>query len=116
MDTLLGLWSTPGFSYHGEFYQVDDMTIAPSPIQPPHPPIYLAVSRTGTSVEVVIERDLPVLTGANTPDEDVLGICQLYLDRCAVVDKAPLIDDMPFFRLVYVAEEKPLLKTTPGRY
>ena len=27
LDIILGLWSTPGFTYKGEYYQVDDMTI-----------------------------------------------------------------------------------------
>jgi alkanesulfonate monooxygenase SsuD/methylene tetrahydromethanopterin reductase-like flavin-dependent oxidoreductase (luciferase family) len=83
VDIILGLWSTPGFTYHGEFYQIDDMTIAPSPVQQPHPPIYLAVSKTPASVDLAIRRNLPVLTGANTPDDDVLGIRQLYLEHCA---------------------------------
>ena len=80
VDIILGLWSTPGFTYRGRYYQVEDMTITPSPVQRPHPPLYLAVSRTAASVDVAVSRDLPVLTGANTPDEDVLGIRTLYLD------------------------------------
>ena len=36
----------PGVTYHGKYYSVDDMTIAPVPVQQPHPPMYLAVSRT----------------------------------------------------------------------
>ena len=54
VDVILGLWSTPGFTYRGEFYQVEDMTIAPSPVQQPHPPVYLAVSRSAASVDVAI--------------------------------------------------------------
>ena len=46
LDIILGLWTTPRFSYHGEFYQVDEVTLAPSPVQKPHPPVFLAVSRT----------------------------------------------------------------------
>src|SRR5574341_208298 len=71
VDIILGLWSTPGFTYHGEHYSVDDLTIAPVPIQQPHPPMYLAVSRTPGSVDVAVSRDLPVLTSANTPADDV---------------------------------------------
>lgn len=105
VDIILGLWSTPGFTYHGQYYRVDDMTITPTPIQRPHPPLYLAVSRTPASVDVAIARDLPVLTSANTPDEDVLGIRSLYLERCAVAGKTPLVHAMPFFRLTHVAED-----------
>jgi alkanesulfonate monooxygenase SsuD/methylene tetrahydromethanopterin reductase-like flavin-dependent oxidoreductase (luciferase family) len=105
VDIILGLWSTPGFTYKGEFYQVEDMTIAPSPVQQPHPPVYLAVSRTPASVDVAIERGLPIMTGANTPDDDVLGIRQLYAERCAAAGKPSMLPDMPFFRVAYVAED-----------
>ena len=106
VDIILGLWSTPGFTYHGEYYSVDDLTIAPVPIQQPHPPMYLAVSRTPGSVDVAVSRDLPVLTSATTPDDDVLGIRALYVERCVAVGKRPLFEDMPFFRMVHVAEDK----------
>jgi alkanesulfonate monooxygenase SsuD/methylene tetrahydromethanopterin reductase-like flavin-dependent oxidoreductase (luciferase family) len=106
VDIILGLWRTPGFTYHGQYYQVDDMTITPAPVQQPHPPMYLAVSRTPESVDVAVSRNLPVLTSANTPDDDVLGIRTLYFERCAVAGKRPLVEDMPFFRMVHVAEDK----------
>ena len=105
VDIILGLWSTPGFTYHGQYYSVDDLTITPTPIQRPHPPMYLAVSRTPASVDVAISRDLPVLTSANTPDEDVLGIRSLYFAGCAAAGKRPLVESMPFFRLTHVAED-----------
>ncbi len=113
VDIILGLWSTPGFTYHGEFYQVDDMTIAPSPVQRPHPPIYLAVSRTPTSLDVAIQRDLPIMTGANTADEDVLGIRQLYSERCIAAGVQPQLANMPFFRLAYVAEDETRAREDP---
>lgn len=105
VDIILGLWRTPGFTYHGQYYSVDDMTIAPVPVQQPHPPMYLAVSRTPASVDVAVSRNLPVLTSANTPNDDVLGIRTLYFERCAAAGKRPLVEDMPFFRLVHVAQD-----------
>jgi alkanesulfonate monooxygenase SsuD/methylene tetrahydromethanopterin reductase-like flavin-dependent oxidoreductase (luciferase family) len=113
VDIILGLWSTPGFTYHGQYYSVDDMTIAPVPVQRPHPPMYLAVSRTPASVDVAVSRNLPVLTSANTPDEDVLGIRSLYFERCAAVGKQPLVEDMPFFRLTHVAEDEKQAREIP---
>ena len=113
VDIILGLWSTSGFTYHGKYYSVDDMTIAPVPVQRPHPPMYLAVSRTPASVDVAVSRNLPVLTSANTPDEDVLGIRSLYFERCAAVGKRPLVEDMPFFRLTHVAEDEKQAREIP---
>jgi alkanesulfonate monooxygenase SsuD/methylene tetrahydromethanopterin reductase-like flavin-dependent oxidoreductase (luciferase family) len=106
VDIILGLWRTPGFTYHGQYYSVDDLTIAPVPVQQPHPPMYLAVSRTPASVQVAVSRGLPILTSANTPDEDVLGIRALYFEQCAAIGRRPPVEDMPFFRHVHVAEDE----------
>jgi alkanesulfonate monooxygenase SsuD/methylene tetrahydromethanopterin reductase-like flavin-dependent oxidoreductase (luciferase family) len=75
--------------------------------------MYLAVSRTPASVDVAVSRNLPVLTSANTPDEDVLGIRSLYFERCAAVGKRPLVEDMPFFRLTHVAEDEKQAREIP---
>lgn len=36
-----GLWTQPHFSFSGNFYQVDDVSLTPLPRQKPHPIIYL---------------------------------------------------------------------------
>lgn len=106
LDIILGLWTTPRFTYHGEFYQVNELTIAPLPVQQPHPPVYLAVSRTPASVDVAVSRDLPILTSFSTPEEDNLGLFSLYGDRCAAAGKTPQLHAMPYFRFVYLAEDE----------
>ena len=105
LDIILGLWTTPRFTYHGTFYQVNDLTLAPSPLQQPHPPVLLAVSRTAASVDVAVSRDLPILTSFSTPEADNLGLFRLYAERCAAVGKTPHLDHMPYFRFVYLAED-----------
>ena len=88
LDIILGLWTQDEFSLQGEFYQVRDLTIAPKPVQEPHPPVYLAVSRTPASVDVAVERDLPILTSFSTPEADNLGLFSLYAERCAAAGKS----------------------------
>ena len=106
LDIILGLWTTPRFSYHGEFYQVNDVTLAPSPVQKPHPPVFLAVSRTPASVDVAVSRGLPILTSFSTPEADNLGLFSLYAERCAAAGKPPNIERMPYFRFVYLSEDE----------
>lgn len=106
LDIILGLWTTPRFTYHGEFYQVDDLTLAPTTLQRPHPPVFLAVSRTPASVDVAVSRGLPILTSFSTPDPDNLGLFSLYAERCAAAGKAAHLDRMPYFRFVYVSEDE----------
>ena len=113
LDIILGLWNQSNFSYHGEFYQVNDLTIAPWPVQQPHPPVYLAVSRTPASVDVAVSRDLPILTSFSTPEADNLGLFSLYAERCAAAGKEAHLEDMPYFRFVYLADDEQAAREYP---
>ena len=106
LDIILGLWTTEDFSYHGQYYQVDGLTIAPKPLQKPYPPVHLAVSRTAASVDVAVDRDLPILTSFFTPQDDTLGLIRLYDERCAAAGKPSRLADVPFFRFVYLSEDE----------
>lgn len=113
LDIILGLWTQTDFSYQGEFYQVKDLTIAPWPVQQPHPPVYMAVSRTPASVDVAVERELPILTSFSTPEADNLGLFTLYAERCAAAGKALPVEDMPYFRFVYLDEDEQAAREYP---
>jgi alkanesulfonate monooxygenase SsuD/methylene tetrahydromethanopterin reductase-like flavin-dependent oxidoreductase (luciferase family) len=106
LDIILGLWTTEDFTYHGKYYQVDGLTIAPKPLQKPHPPVHMAVSRTAASIDVAVARGLPILTSFFTPQEDTLALTSLYAERCAAAGKPSRIAEMPFFRFVYVSEDE----------
>jgi alkanesulfonate monooxygenase len=41
LTILKGLWTQPHFSFSGQYYQVNDVTLAPIPVRKPHPRIYL---------------------------------------------------------------------------
>ena len=41
LEILAGCWSGKPFSFHGKHYQVDDMTLAPPPIQSPRIPVWV---------------------------------------------------------------------------
>ena len=113
LDIILGLWTQSDFSYQGEFYRVKDLTIAPKPVQQPHPPVYMAVSRTPASVDFAVERDLPILTSFSTPEADNLGLFSLYAERSAAAGKELPVEEMPYFRFVYLEEEEQAAREYP---
>jgi alkanesulfonate monooxygenase SsuD/methylene tetrahydromethanopterin reductase-like flavin-dependent oxidoreductase (luciferase family) len=41
LDLLVGLWRGEPFSYHGAHYQVQEVTLAPTPVQRPRIPIWV---------------------------------------------------------------------------
>jgi alkanesulfonate monooxygenase SsuD/methylene tetrahydromethanopterin reductase-like flavin-dependent oxidoreductase (luciferase family) len=41
LDILAGLWSGEPFSFHGEHYHIDEVTLLPRPVQTPRIPIWI---------------------------------------------------------------------------
>ncbi len=48
LEIVLGMWTNEKFSYQGTYYQAEDLTIAPRPLQEPHPPVYIAANSADT--------------------------------------------------------------------
>jgi natural product biosynthesis luciferase-like monooxygenase protein len=42
VEIIQKAWTEETFSYHGEFYNFDDVSVYPKPLQQPHPPIWMA--------------------------------------------------------------------------
>ncbi|MGB2695651.1 MAG: LLM class flavin-dependent oxidoreductase [Dehalococcoidia bacterium] len=42
VEVIEGVWSNESFSYDGQFYKFDDLSVYPRPVQQPHPPIWMA--------------------------------------------------------------------------
>ena len=89
LDIILGLWTTTGFTCHGEFYKVEDLTLAPLPLQKPHPPVFLAVSRTAASVDVAVV--------SNQQKWDTLGAERSWAGwRSGELPEGPVVASSPF--------------------
>ncbi len=41
IQIIKGVWTEDDFTYSGRFYSVKEATIAPKPVQKPHPPVYI---------------------------------------------------------------------------
>ena len=48
LEMVLGMWAQDGYRYQGKYHQADGITIAPKPIQKPHPPVYIAANSADT--------------------------------------------------------------------
>ena len=42
LDVMKQLWTGESVSHHGRFFNFDDITLLPKPMQEPHPPIWVA--------------------------------------------------------------------------
>lgn len=60
IDVLLKAWTEPGFwSHHGNWYDIDDMSITPKPVQNPIP--FYVASFSETSIKMAAKRGLNII-------------------------------------------------------
>lgn len=58
-----GLLSNETFSYEGQFWSFEDLSLGPRPVQRPRPPMYVGAIKTPESVEWMVENDYLPMTG-----------------------------------------------------
>ena len=104
LDILPGLWTTPRFSYKGAFYQIDEVTLVPQPVQQPYPPVYVAVSSNESRIREAVERGWQICSGVVIDYNDHLNLRRTY-NRLAA-EKGNELDSSgsPVFYHTYVAE------------
>jgi len=71
VEILRLAWTRERFSFHGRFFDVDDVRVIPKPVQQPHPPLYqVCVSKDG--IENTALRGWPMLNSVLTGPVDQL--------------------------------------------
>ena len=48
LEIILRSWTAEKFSFHGKYYQYDDLCVVPKPLQKPHPPIRIGATSADT--------------------------------------------------------------------
>jgi alkanesulfonate monooxygenase SsuD/methylene tetrahydromethanopterin reductase-like flavin-dependent oxidoreductase (luciferase family) len=95
-------WTRERFSYHGTFYEVDDVAVVPKPLQRPHPPIRVAV-HTPESFAHIGDLGLPVYSGTTTTPLPQLRECvALYRAHLAAAGHTWQSDQMALMLPVHV--------------
>jgi alkanesulfonate monooxygenase SsuD/methylene tetrahydromethanopterin reductase-like flavin-dependent oxidoreductase (luciferase family) len=64
-------WKGERFSFHGEYYHVDDAIVAPRPLQQPHPPVRIAALNPASFTRAA-ELGLHIFVGLRGTDISVL--------------------------------------------
>ena len=116
VQIIEGLWTTPGFSFEGEYFSVKDANLVPPPVQKPHPPMYLAATRTQETRDFVAASGHSGIIGVVMDTSDALDLCYQLVEGAQNSGKSMDIGSIPFFRYFYVAEteEQARRDTEPG--
>jgi alkanesulfonate monooxygenase SsuD/methylene tetrahydromethanopterin reductase-like flavin-dependent oxidoreductase (luciferase family) len=106
VDILKLAWTGEPFSYHGQYYTVDDVQVSPRPVRPGGPPIRHAVVSPASFPERGLAGD-PIIT---SPTFAPLGRMKKNFDayRDALVEGGhdPTAYDIPFMQQVWVGESQ----------
>ncbi len=99
-----GLWTTPGFTYHGKYCDVDNVNLVPPVIQDPHPPIYIAASRTQSTLDFLVSTGHTLCIAVVQDTADSLDLCRRFVEQSAQAGINVPKSRIPFFRYIHVAE------------
>ena len=101
---IQGLWTTPDFTFEGEHFQVNRANLVPPPLQKPHPPIYIAATRTPTTLDFAVSTGHPLCIAVVQDTADALDLCQRFVVKSKEAGFNVPKAQIPFFRYFYVAE------------
>lgn len=107
LDYILQAWTQETFSFQGRFFQADDLSLAPRPLQQPHPPIRIAANSPETA-EWAGRAGYPIFVASNiNPFPKLREIVAIY--RTARKDAGfPTMhgDDVTILMPLYVGENR----------
>ena len=107
LEVIRLAWTKERFSYHGTYYQVEDVSVVPRPVQRPHPPIRVAV-HSGESFAHIGDLGLPIYSGTTTtPMPQLREYMALYRDRLAAGGHTWQPDQMALMLPVHVGDAGP---------
>jgi alkanesulfonate monooxygenase SsuD/methylene tetrahydromethanopterin reductase-like flavin-dependent oxidoreductase (luciferase family) len=116
LDIIRLAWTRERFSYRGAFYQVEEVSVVPRPVQQPHPPIRVAV-HTAESFAHLGDLGLPIYSGTTTTPLPQLRECMaVYRQRLAAAGHAWAPDQMALMLPVHIADTAVAARTAmrPG--
>src|SRR5216117_4617192 len=95
-------WTRERFSYRGKFWNVEEITVVPRPVQTPHPPIRVAV-HSAESFAHIGDKGLSIYSGTTTtPLPQLREYMALYRERFAAAGHTWQTDQMALMLPVYV--------------
>ena len=103
LEIVRQAWTQDRFSYDGEFWKFEDVSVFPKPVQKPHPPLYWTVVTPG-SYELAGSLGYPIIRSLNFVALNTVQTgTELYAAQLNRAGKTLDDVDMPLTVQVYVA-------------
>ena len=98
------MWTKRPVSLDGEFYSFRNIDLVPSPVQKPHPPVYIAASRSPETLGFLVENEFLLCIAVVQDTSQALELVTRYKKLCKDFGRPSCMSEVPFFRYVHVAE------------
>ena len=95
-------WTKDSFSYQGEFYTLDDVSVAPKPLQQPHPPVFMT-GTSGQGFKLAAEKGWNICCGGPAPLEVFQPAIDTYREACTQFGTDPYL---AYVRGAFLAEDE----------
>src|SRR5215471_14328039 len=107
LDIVLGAWKNERFSYHGRFFQIDNLMVVPKPVQQPYPPLRVACNSADT-FELVGRLGYPIFAASQVnPYHRIKEFLSVYEEsRAAAGHPHRSGEDFTLLTPLYVAENE----------
>lgn len=101
MEILVKAWTEDQFSYQGEYYSVENVSVVPKPVQQPYPKIFMT-GTSGSAFGIAGEYGWGIFLGGIAPFAAFRPGRDIYLEACKTHDQDPYIG---YSRVVYIADD-----------
>ena len=98
------LWTTRDCTFEGRYFATQHLNLVPTPLQQPHPPVYVAATRSAESLDFVASTGRRLIIGVVLNTDDAIDLLQRFLNQSRASGHSAVASDVPFFRYFYVAE------------
>jgi alkanesulfonate monooxygenase SsuD/methylene tetrahydromethanopterin reductase-like flavin-dependent oxidoreductase (luciferase family) len=105
-EIIRGAWTDEVFSYTGQFWQYENVSLWPRPVQQPHPPVWVPVTASKETIEWAARNNIPITPGQSSHRgvrEDVIGF---YAKQLAANGHQITPQHLVIQADVYVADSK----------
>ncbi len=103
LEIILRAWSGERFSFEGQFFQFPELQCLPTPVQDPHPPVWIAALSPST-IEWAGANGHRVLTDQFSPTSRIEENRKLYYEHLSKSGVERGAYELPTLRQVYVGE------------
>ena len=102
IEILLRAWTEDEFSFHGKYYNVENVSVVPKPVQKPHPPLFTG-GTSDVTYQMAGERGWGIFVPPLLPYKVLEGPLGIYKKACAQHGHKA---DIVYIRPVYLDEDE----------